>query len=129
MPSSWGSQSMEWPDFTDSSFSKSGNTRSWSNLTHSDQVIYTQEIHVNPPPTSAQVKTGGSWGPCPSWSSDWRTCPPWSALDLGPCPLWSENGSKHQQEPWESESVLGSQPTNECDDSNPGSKFSPLINS
>jgi hypothetical protein len=116
MPASWGSQSMAWPDFTDSSFSKSGNSRSWSNFTDSDQVMHSHALYAQSP----QVHTGGSWSPCPSWSaSDWSPCLSWST---------SENRYNHQQENWDTASLQSSHPSNKCDeDYKPGSKFSPLV--
>jgi hypothetical protein len=119
MPHSWESQCMAWPDFTDSSFSESGNPRSWSNFTDSDQVMHTQALHAQPP-SSVQVHKVDSWSPCPSWSaSDWSPCPLWSA---------SENGSHHQQVNWDVESLQGSHPSDKYDeDYKPGSKFSLLI--
>lgn len=120
MPSSWGSQCMAWPDFTDSSFSESGKPQSWSNFTDSDQIMHTHVLDAQPPPSSAQTNIGGSWSPCPTWSaSDWSPCPSWSD---------SENGSHHRQVNWDVESFQGSHPSDKCDeDYKPGSKFSPLI--
>lgn len=122
MPGSWGSQCMAWPNFTDSSFSNSGNPRSWSDFTDSDPVMQVDDLDAQPPPVLPQEHTGGSWSPCPSWSaSDWSPCPTWSA---------SKNGSNHQQN-WEAASLQSShssQPSNKCDeDYNPGTTFSPLL--
>jgi hypothetical protein len=123
MSGSWGSQCMAWSDLTDSSPSESRKPQSWSNFTDSDQVMHFNPHYTQSPTISAQVHSGGSWSPCPSWStSDWSQCPAWSS---------SENYSNYQQEKLEAESMqscLSSQPSNKFDeDYKPGSMFRPLV--
>jgi hypothetical protein len=123
MPDSESSQSITWPDSTDSSSSELEPCHSWSNFTDSNKVMHCETLHAQAIAITAQLESGGSQSLCPSWStSDWSPCSTWSS---------SYNHSNYQHKQWEAARLQSSDSSQACnkydEDYNPGSMLSPPI--